>query len=263
MRLSLIILTSLLASLCFFACKNNDISNRLDENIPAYLDSIIPDMKKFAEKADTIYDITYHYDRHFSHMVGKIIDGQNIHALYYDDRDTLLNFYYFDRAKAKWKMIGSERPVWEQIYYISIEDMDGDNRNEIITFSHPNMNGNTFKEIYYCSKNNDSIHIAASFFTSTYEVDKITQTVRTDYSGSWYMPLIQTLYKWHGEKLITRKEIKLELEEDAAMGSGHYILSYYENPLKENEFLVDSLALIYEFPFDEAKHQHLWDNFFR
>ncbi|MBK5720429.1 hypothetical protein JGH11_06055 [Dysgonomonas sp. Marseille-P4677] len=262
MRYSLIILTSLLASLYFFVRGNNDIPNRLDENIPVYLDSISPDIKKFTEKSDTIYDIAYHKDGHFSHIIGKIIDEQNVYALLYDDKDTLLNFYYFDLAKTKWKQIGSERPVWEQIFDVSIEDMDGDNRNEVITFSYPNMNGNTFKEIYYFSPNNDSVHIAASFFTSTYEADKIAKTVRTYYGGSWYMPLILTLYKWHGENLIIMKEIRKNLVEDAPMGSDHYILSYYENPLKGDEHVVDSLSLIFEFPFEKAKHQYLWDNFF-
>lgn len=233
-----------------------------ENHIPAYLDSVIPFMDDFVNGKDSIYDVAYHKDGHFLHMVGKIIDEQNIHALYYDDRDTLLNFYCFDREKAKWKIIGSERPVWERVFDISIEDIDGDNRNEVVTFSFPNMNGNTFKEIYYFHKNNDSIHIAADFFTSSYEVDKTTKTVRTNYLGSWYMPLRQTLYKWYGEKLIIMKEIVLELKEDSPMGSDDYLLSYYENTSLKSDSIVDSLTLIYNVPYIKKKHIHLWNNFF-
>lgn len=262
MRLVFILLSLVILTSCFSEKKTDNTTDRLNENIPAYLDSIIPDMKKFAEKNDTIYDITYHEDGHFLHMVGKIIDEKNIHALLYEEKDTLLNFYHFDITKAEWEKIASERPIWEQVFDISLEDMDGDNRNEIVTFSFPNMNGNRFKEIYYSSLNNKSFHIAASFFTSTYEADKITKTVKTDYYGSWYMPIRKTLYKWYGENLITMKEIVLEPKEGSPMGSEYYLLSYYENTSLKSDSIIDSLTFIYKTPYIKKKHESLWDNFF-
>lgn len=260
MRFSLIILTSLLASSWFFACKNNDIPNRLDENIPAYLDSISPYMKDFANSTDTIYNISFHEDRHLLSIVGKIIDGKEIYALHYCEKDTLLNFYHFKELKKGWEHIGSDRPAWDMVYDFDLEDLDGDTKNEIITYSFPNMNGNTCKDIFYLSKNNGSIHIAGTFFSSTYIANTKNQTLETDYGGSWYMPLVKTLYQWHDEHLIAAKALELELKE-GNMESDDRLLSYYENTSLKSDSIIDSLTLIHKVPFIEKEHRLLWDNF--
>lgn len=259
MRFATIILSILIFTLYFSGKKNDDITNRQDENIPAYLDSIASYMEDFAKENDTIYNIadieTYGYT---PYVVGKFIDGKDIYAIYYIENDTLTNFYHFNNNK--WKLVGSKRLSFEEPDFIDFQDMDNDGRNEIIIKSHFNMNGNTWQEVFYCSKNDGRINYAGNF-TAEYRIDKEKKIVETDYGGSWWMPLSRSIYRWYGGKLILEKEITLRLKE-VTFECNEQILSYYGNSLIKAHNPTDSLSLIYEVPFEEVKHQQLWDNFF-
>lgn len=257
MRIAFLILFSLIAFSCSTTTKYNT-EGKPENNIPAYLDSISADMQSFAKEADTIYSELLHEDSYLLYVAGKFIDGKDIYAVYFSEKDTLLNFYRFD--KKNWELVGSERFCLDEVFYITFTDMDNDGRNEIITSSHPNMNGNTWQDVFYCSKKDKKINYAGHF-TTAYTINKESKTVETDYGGSWYMPLTRTLYRWYDEKLVAEKQMILELEK-ADMIHDNQLLSYYENPTLGGEIIADSLSLIYKIPYDKKKHETRWENFF-
>lgn len=120
-----------------------------------------------------------------------------------------------------------------------------------------NMNGNTWQEVYYNSKNKNTIKYAGSFSTD-YVINKKWQIEET-YEGSWYMDSSKTLYEWRQEKLVPVKQIILShnppVSEDSKL-----TFEYYENPTNN----LDGLELKFKEPYndDNEKQSNLWENFF-
>ena len=220
----------------------------------SYLDSIIPYMEGFAKDTATFYDKRFNNNGSIISIVGKFIDSKKVYALDVLEKDTLINFYHFN--KNKWQLLGSGRITFGTTFNIEFEDMNGNGLNEIIVFSPSNMNGNSCQDVYSYSEVIDSIHYVGSFPTD-FEIDKKNKTVRVSYEGSWYAPFIKTLYKWQNEKLIRVKEIELALV-NSDIRNDERIFRYYENP-NTNQ---DSLILKIEAPYKKEKYKKLWDNFF-
>lgn len=187
--------------------------------------------------------------------IGKFIDHQNIYALDISVPDSLIEFYHYNNRK--WKKIGAEKiNIW--IYSVEFEDLDGDGKNEIITSTPPNMNGNKWNEVYYCSRLADTIKYAGNFVTD-YTIQKEDRTIQTVYEGSWYMPLGKTLYQWRNEKLVPLKSAVLSLKKADMKHDGHFI-DYYENPTYDRDTLVLRFRKTYRENND--KLYNLWEHFF-
>jgi hypothetical protein len=196
------------------------------------------------------------YDTVSRHLlVGKFLDKSKVIATEVNLKDTIINFYTFDQLE--WKLVGSEK-TRIPIYTIEFDDLDGDNQNEIITSTGPNMNGNSWKEVYYCSANQNTVKFAGSFSTD-FEVNKDKKTIQETYEGSWYMDASQTLYQWQQHKLIPLKMVVRGLKTKEYESEEQFI-EYYENPTKT----LNGLRLITRETFhDSSKRQNaLWDNFF-
>lgn len=245
----------------FTCCAQNNSTTKTEKL--SYLDSIMPYMEDFAKDTAIIFDWNRSKNKPTSndeeipiaHIVGKFIDKKQIFALNYIPRDTLISFYRLDSNK--WKMIGSHKAIGEDMtFLVDLIDMDYDGNNEIIVRTPPNMNGNTWQDVFRYSKTKDSIKYAGSF-SSDYEIDKENKTVKVSYEGSWYMPYIKTLYRWQKEKLIRIKEINISLEKEQDENADR-IFRYYENPTVEQ----DSLILKIEAPYKKEKYIKLWENFF-
>ncbi|MCL9805474.1 hypothetical protein NAT51_08070 [Flavobacterium amniphilum] len=187
-------------------------------------------------------------------LVGKFIDQTKIIATEINIKDSVINFYLLDNEN--WKLIGSEKTNIP-IYRIDFEDLDGDNRSEIITSSNRNMNGNTWQEVYYCSSQSNTIHYAGSYSTE-YVIKKDKKQIEETYEGSSYMNASKTLYEWKQEKLVPIRQIILAQDQSAAE-SGNIIFEYYENSTND----IEGLKLKFKEPYDDNKKQkELWDNFF-
>ncbi len=229
----------------------------------SYLDSIIPYMEDFTKDTAKIFDwngykmrpISHYEDTPIKQIVAKFINNTQIFALNYIPQDTLIRFYRLDTNK--WKIIGSHKAIGEEMtFLVNFIDMDNDGDNEIIVRTPPNMNGNTWQDVFHYSKTKDSIQYAGSFSTD-FEISKEYKTVKITYEGSWYAPLTKTLYKWHNEKLIRVKEIELALV-NSDIRNDERIFRYYENPTTDQ----NSLILKIEAPYKKEKYKKLWDNFF-
>lgn len=187
-------------------------------------------------------------------LVGKFIDKRKVIATEINIRDNIINFFYLD--KDHWKLIGSEKTNIS-IYKIEFEDLDGDDKNEIVTSSFSNMNGNSWKEIYYYSDKTNTIKYAGSFSTD-YEVKKQKKQIEETYEGSWYMDQSKTLYEWRSEKLVPIKQIILAHEQNT-YENGKLTFEYYENSINE----IEGLKLKFKEPYtSDKKQKDLWDNFF-
>lgn len=229
-----------------------------------YMDSIIPFMNAFSLDTAIIFDWngnkhapkSHFKDRSITHIVGKFIDRTEIFALEYISKDTLINFYHF--KSGDWKIISSHRAIGDDMTtLVEFIDMNNDGNNEIIVRTPPNMNGNTIQDVFHYSSENDTIEYAGSFFSCDYKINREKQTVEVTYEGSWYMPLIKTIYQWHNNKLVRIKEINLDIV-DIEQINDERILRYYEN----TSYDKDSLKLIKEAPFKGEKSKKMWDFFF-
>lgn len=263
--LILIILTS---------CINTDSSKRIIDVIPEDVftkdindktQSTKSILEKFKQsiiaisKADTT---TFYYgnnvideDTLFRQiLIGKFIDDKNIIAIEVNLKDTLIIFYSLNH-KNEWKTSGSERTNIE-VYSIDFEDLNGDSINEIITSTSPNMNSNSWKEVYCYSKIYKTIKYAGSFSTD-YNVNKIKKEIEETYEGSNYMDQSKTLYQWRQEKIVPIKRLIIAHNND---GSNKSTLEYYENMTSN----IDGLKLISKTLYnnDNEKQRKLWDNFF-
>lgn len=188
-------------------------------------------------------------------VVGKFVDRKAIIATEVNIKDTLINFYRLDSGK--WKQIGSEK-MHIPIFRIDFEDLDSDNRNEIVTATNFNMNGNSWKEVYRYSTATNTIQYAGSFSTD-YVVKKDKKQIEETYEGSWYMDTSKTLFEWRKEKLVPIKQIILAHNKPVTDNS-KLTFEYYENLTND----IDGLKLKFKEDYndDNEKQQQLWDNFF-
>jgi hypothetical protein len=187
-------------------------------------------------------------------LIGKFLDKKTIIATEINVKDTLINFYTLESGN--WKKIGSEKTEIS-IYKINFEDLDDDNRNEIIVSTSSNMNSNTWQEVYYYSRKTNTVNYAGSYATD-YVIKKDKKQIEETYEGSWYMDQSKTLYEWQQEKLVPIRKIILAKGE-AVAENGNITFEYYENPAKS----IDGLKLKFKEPYDDSKKQKkLWDSFF-
>lgn len=187
-------------------------------------------------------------------VTGRLIGDEKLYGIDYSCKDRLLVFYRLDDET--WKVIGREEEY--DFHTIEFEDLDGDGRSEIITSTGSNMNGNSWKGIYYCSKIKDSIEFAGEFSTD-YTLNFAKKRIEVDYNGSWYMEQRRTIYEWHNEKLIPVKEVVLSLKK-ADMKHNSQFISYYENPTLDKDTLVLKFKKTYR--EKNKKLYNLWENFF-
>lgn len=259
MKIILILLSIAVISVsCIMSKKDLHQSN---DPIIAYLDSITMHTdfheKDLFSTSDTsgfdyrlpIYEIT-DYDKYWE-ITGNFIDSSKIHALVIDRNDSCLNFYFLKNKN--WEKVGSQKIDIENISGVSFVDMNGDNKNEIICYTYPNMNGNIWPTVYI--SNNDSIKYAGGFETE-FRIKKEQQRLETDYGGSWWMPLVRTIYMWRNDKLVPIKKLQISLKE-ADMEHNDRTIEYFENPT----FDQDSLISVFSRDYSE-KDQDIFDNFF-
>lgn len=223
-----------------------------------FLNELIPSLKEFI-KVDTsiIFYNNFETDEQYKPIlvIGKFIDSTKIYAVDISVTDKLINFYYFDNIK--WRLVGSKKLDIE-VFKVEFEDLNGDNKNEIIATSFYNMNGNRWMEVYSRSSKTDSIKYAGNF-TTNYKVNKSDKTIEVTYGGSWYMDQEKTLYQWNQDKLIPVKKAVHGLKEKI-MTCTDYFIEYYENPTLDKDTLILKMRESYD--EKNEKQKKLWDNFF-
>lgn len=188
-------------------------------------------------------------------LIGKLIDSANIYAVEIDLKDTMIQF--FQLRQQAWKSMGRER-INIPIYSIEFEDLNGDDKKEIITSTWRNMNGNSWKEVYCHSEKTGTVQYAGSFSTD-YVVNKAKKQIEESYFGSWYMDPSLKLYEWRNEKLVPIKQLIIAHDQPVTE-NGKSTLEYYENATND----LKGLKLVFKARYSDAnpKQQQLWDNFF-
>jgi len=242
---------------------SNDIflkeTNDSSKTTKQILDKFLPSVLAFSQAdTSTFYygDNLIKYNSLFRQLlVGKFIEKTTIIAIEINIKDTIINFYYLD--KETWKLIGSENTNIP-IYKIEFEDLNGDDKNEVVISTSSNMNGNTWKEVYSYSDKTNTIKYAGSFSTF-YEVKKNKRQIEETHEGSWYMDHTKTLYEWRQERLVPIKKIILAHDQPVSE-NGKLNFEYYENSTNN----IDGLKLKFKEAYNEdnKKQQQLWDNFF-
>ena len=262
---SIFLLSAIVLCISCLSRKNDSIRN--SDPIISYLDSINSSINLDEDsigffsvyRADTSEYLRYPSyikdmeDKQYWGIIGTFIDSSNIHALVVNSNDSTINFY--NKLNNIWKKIGSDKVDVENILGVGFIDMNGDNKNEIISYTHPNMNGNIWPSVYTTSTDGDSIKYAGQFETE-FLIKKNQQRLETDYGGSWWMPIVRTIYTWRNDKLIPIKRIQIALK-DADMIHDDKTIEYLENPTYDQ----DSLKSIFLRDYT-IKDQSLFDNFF-
>ena len=131
------------------------------------------------------------------------------------------NFIVFDLSvDKKWKMVYDVKLKtndYQCLQWAKLEDINQDGYDDLISSSCPNMNGNMWHDIYLYIPEKDSFLLKEeSIHLSDYYSEDTTLIPRKDYliseySGSWYMPNIKTVYKWENYQLKTEMIIGTEL----------------------------------------------------
>lgn len=100
---------------------------------------------------------------------------------------------------------------------LDILDLNQDGYGDIILSSYPNMNGNSWSDIYIYHADKDSFLLGAENFCciSEAQLDDIYKSNKkyylTSYGGSWYMPNTTSIYSWQDKKLQLEAIIGTEL----------------------------------------------------
>lgn len=216
-------------------------------------------LNKFTPSIVAIADSTYYGEQEYiendtvsrSLFMGKFID-KSIIAIEIRFKDTCINFYKL--SDKTWKLIGTEK-TQIPIFNIKFEDLNGDKHNEIITSTAPNMNGNTWQEVYI--QNNGKIKYAGSFSTD-YKINNDKKEIEESYEGSWYMSRTKTLYRWIDYQLIPVRQVVLNID-PSSYENPKVTFEYYEN--KSNT--MNGLTLKFKEPYlHNEKQNKIWDNFF-
>lgn len=166
-KLLLIVLAIIISTSCLRK-KNNP--NHRNDPIIAYLDSINSYID-FSDNSIAYTSGDYEYpnfivesDSEYWGIAGNIIDSLHIHAVVTNLNDSTINFYH--KRDDIWEKIGYYKVDVDYIFGFRFIDMNGDGENEIICFTHPNMNGNMCPSVYTRSSNSDSIKYGGKFETS-------------------------------------------------------------------------------------------------
>ncbi|MCC6413378.1 MAG: hypothetical protein IT270_17080 [Saprospiraceae bacterium] len=189
-------------------------------------------------------------------LIGKFVDQSKIFATEIDIKNNFINFFYLD--KNSWKKIGSEK-INIPLYKIEFEDLNGDDKNELVVSTFWNMNGNSWKEVFIYSDETNTIKYAGAFSTD-FEVKRDRKQIEQTFEGSWYADNSKTLYEWRNEKLVPIKQIILAHDQPVTE-NGKLTFEYYENPTDEIKGL--KLKFKERYHEDNKKQQRLWDNFFK
>ncbi len=225
------------------------------------LDSIAPSVTEKAKTDST----TFYFGRKESEIleeepfreitIVKLLNDSQIIATEIHFRDSIVNFYKL--SKGKWAKIGSEKTDFD-IFRIAFDDLDSDGKNEIITSTSPNMNGNRWFNVYRYSEKTKTVKYAGSFSTD-YIVDKARKQIAETYEGSWYMDSQKTLYEWRGEMLVPIKRIVIAHELPVKNESGKLFFDYYENGSDKIDGLKRKSREVY---VSDEKQNRFWDHFF-
>lgn len=251
-----------------YSCTSKKIAYKreVEEEVFANSDTVIDAVKLLSKNLDKLkmYSDSIFYLRSNFYIdcsenpnllvAGRLIGDEEFYGVDYSCKESLLVFYRLDDDI--WNVIGREEA--NDFHSIEFEDLDGDKRNEIITSTFPNMNGNSFKEVFHFSQKSDTIKYAGGF-SSRYEVNLFKRRIEVEYYGSWYANQSKTIYEWRDEKLIPTKKVVLSLKK-ADMEHDAQFISYYENPTLGKDTLVLKFKKTYR--EKNKKLYNLWENFF-
>ena len=190
-------------------------------------------------------------------LIGKFLDSIRTFAILYEEPDSALTF--FRLQDNNWKQIGY-RHYTNYLGFYRFEELNGDRNLEVLASSSPNMNGNSWIDLFTFSEAKDSI-VFAGDLCCDYEVDLIKKEIREWHEGSWYMDLYKTIYSWNNGMLLPKKQIRLTLlnADKAWNHKAKYEISMWDNP----ELTYSSkYRLLLKDRYRKKKYEKLWDNFF-
>lgn len=201
-------------------------------------------------------------------FIAKGINKNDVFAIMYTGENNELYFYLLKQDQ--WKQIGHRKVGYGiPMGNIYLEEFNGKSGLEIIASTYPpNMNGNTWKELFIYDENQENIKFAGTFSTD-YEVNLKDKTVNETYEGSHYMNPHKTLYVWHNDMLVPQKMAVVEVPDDWDTNNKR-TLKYYENPSLKYTEDENSMTLIYqkeydvskEYDIEKDKFYRIWNNFF-
>lgn len=200
------------------------------------------------DTAVVLFD-TFNDDEPGNHFaIGEIFELGKIHAVYASVPDSSIVFY--ELKWRGWQRIGREKCA--DFNLITLRDLDADGKNELISETGTNMNGN----IGYCFyKMSDSGNVAlVGEFFGRYSIGG-NHTVQYIYEGSWYMDSNYVLYNWTDDRLIPVRSATLSRKKTDAVQSPRWLI-YEENRSGQ-------LVQIFKETFrDRKKQRYLLDHIF-
>ncbi len=167
--------------------------------------------------------------------------------------------YFYEKIKGEYKELYSANDLENEWFEgMETDDLNADSIDEIIFTTCPNMNGNSWKEVYAYDKKTNKVYNAGNYSTID-SVNKEKKEIYVTYEGSWYMPSLRTVLGWKNGMLLTKKFVELTLKEGDQSEEDEQILEYYENVdfEKGKETLV-----LKKMKVNSEKDDAFWEGFF-
>lgn len=172
------------------------------------------------------------------------------------DDETQPNLIIYKLNDKKWDIVEKYNFDYSISYFEEVV-LDKNENKVIQTIGYPNMNGNYWNNFYSYSQIENRIINGGGFFSSMYEINNDKERVEVEYGGSWYMPVIKSIYYWKNHKLIPYKEVEVGLKRTDMRHEAQYI-KYSENLNLDK----DSLEIKFKKNYRGKKLNYLFDNFF-
>jgi hypothetical protein len=158
----------------------------------------------------------------FEPVMANIPFGEKTYSFFFDQLGGKLytiNKEKMDSGKQKqqWKLKQSINIGDFEGGTLDIADLDQDGFGDLILSSSPNMNGNSWADVYMYHADKDSFLLGVENFcciNSESNDDRYKSNKKyyiTSYGGSWYMPITTSIYSWQDKTLQLELIIGTEL----------------------------------------------------
>jgi hypothetical protein len=199
----------------------------------------------------------YEHARHI--IIGKLIDDSKILAAELNTLDEFINFYILENSE--WKHIGNQKSEhFPYVIKLIFEDLNGDSTKEIITSGFPNMNGNSWHNIFIFDNTLQLINQAGALYSSDPpKLNKLTNQIQEISVGSFHDNDQETIYKWVGNILIPSKRIEIAKDRLYYLNAKE-TFEYYENHTDS----ANGLKLVFSKPYNanDTLQNTQWEKFF-
>lgn len=149
------------------------------------------------------------------------------------------SLFFFQKFKNKW-VINDSIPFDTYAFSYKVEDLNGDNKNDFIINSHPDVHGQSIPYVFICSDKN-ILKYRKDIKLHNIHYDYNTKLVRSYYESCAYCVHTKELYRWENDSLRITERVELDLTLENKISLRYYKkiknkLSLYKTTNDEGDY---------------------------